>query len=161
LEFLDIGGGLPAANEFVYETDIYQKLPTLISELFPKIKIISEAGRNIVADAVNLETKVISLKKTGANKFQVNVDTNIMHFPCYYEKKYWIEYISVNKTKKQPTEIEIFGNSCMQIDKISDLMMVEQPPKVGDKVTIHNIGAYSHSQAANFITEVPEVKTYE
>jgi len=161
LEFLDIGGGLPAANEFVYETDIYQKLPTLVSELFPKIKIISEAGRNIVADAVNLETKVISLKKTGANKFQVNVDTNIMHFPCYYEKKYWIEYISVNKTKKQPTEIEIFGNSCMQIDKISDLMMVEQPPKVGDKVTIHNIGAYSHSQAANFITEVPEVKTYE
>lgn len=161
LEFLDIGGGLPAANEFIYETEIYQKLPALVSELFPKTKIISEAGRNIVANAVNLETKIISLKKTGTNKFQVNVDANIMHFPCYYEKKYWVEYIPTKKAKKQPTEIEVFGNSCMQIDKISDLMMIEQTPKVGDRVTIHNIGAYSHSQAANFITKVPEVKIYE
>ncbi|MEW6408354.1 MAG: hypothetical protein AB1465_06740 [Patescibacteria group bacterium] len=161
LEFLDIGGGLPAANEFIYEAEIYQRLPVLVSELFPKVKIISEAGRNIVADAVDLKTKVISLKKTGTDKFLVNVDTNIMHFPCHYEKKYWVEYIPASKAEKQPTEIEIFGNSCMQIDKISDLMMIGQTPKIGDKVVIHNIGAYSHSQAANFITKVPEVKTHE
>ena len=87
IEFLDIGGGLPAANEFVYDSEIYQKLPSLISELSPELKIISEAGRNIVADAVNLEAKVISLKKTGENKFQVNIDTNIMHFQCFFENK--------------------------------------------------------------------------
>lgn len=161
VEFLDIGGGLPAANEFVYDSEIYQKLPNLISELFPKIKIISEAGRNIVADAVNLEAKVISLKKTGENKFHVNIDTNIMHFQCFFEKKFWVEYKSKNKHDKQPTEIEICGNSCMQIDKISDSMMIEQSPEVGDDVVIHNIGAYSHSQAADFITKIPKVKIYE
>ena len=84
-----------------------------------------------------------------------------MHFPCYYEKKYWLEYIPTNKAKKQPTEIEIFGNSCMQIDKISDSMMIEQNPEVGDEVVIHNIGAYSHSQATDFITKIPKVKIYE
>ena len=73
IEFLDIGGRLPAANEFVYYSEIYQKLPSLVLELFPELKIISEAGRNIVADAVNLEAKVISIKKTGENKFQVNM----------------------------------------------------------------------------------------
>lgn len=161
IEFLDVGGGLPAANEFVYEPEIYQKLPTLISDLFPKIGIISEAGRNIVADTVNLEAKVISLKKTGENKFQVNIDTNIMHFQCFFEKKFWVEYKPKNKHKKQPTEIEICGNSCMQIDKISDLMMIGQSPEIGDEVTIHNIGAYSHSQAADFISTIPEVKIYE
>jgi diaminopimelate decarboxylase len=161
IEFLDIGGGLPAANEFVYEFETYQKLPTLISDLFPKIKIISEAGRNIVADAVNLETKVISLKKTGENKFQVNIDTNIMHFQCFFEKKFWVEYKPKNKRKKQPTEIEICGNSCMQIDKISNSMIIEQSPEIGDEVIIHNIGAYSYSQAANFISAIPEVKIYE
>jgi len=57
--------------------------------LSPELKIISEAGRKIVADAVNLEAKVISLKKTGENKFQVNIDTNIMHFQCFFEKKFW------------------------------------------------------------------------
>lgn len=161
LEFLDIGGGLPAANEFVYESEIYQKLPNLISELFPEAEIISEAGRNIVADAVNLEAKVISLKKTGENKFQVNIDTNIMHFQCFFEKKFWVEYKPKSKNNKQPTEIEIFGNSCMQIDKISDLMMIRETPRVGDKVIIHNIGAYSYSQAANFISKVPVLKTHE
>jgi len=161
IEFLDIGGGLPAANEFVYDSETYQKLPSLISELFPELKIISEAGRNIVADAVNLEAKVISLKKTGENKFQVNIDTNIMHFQCFFEKKFWVEYKPKSKNNKQPTEIEICGNSCMQIDKISDSIMIEQNPEVGDKVIIHNIGAYSHSQAADFITKIPKVKIYE
>jgi len=161
LEFLDIGGGLPAANEFVYDFEIYRKLPSLISELFPKLKIISEAGRNIVADTVNLEAKVISLKKTGENKFQVNIDTNIMHFQCFFEKKFWVEYKAKSKNNKQPTEIEICGNSCMQIDKISESIMIEQNPEVGDEVIIYNIGAYSHSQAADFITTIPEVKTYE
>lgn len=161
IEFLDIGGGLPAANEFVYESEIYQKLPNLISELFPEAKIISEAGRNIVADAVNLEARIISLKRTGENKFQVNIDTNIMHFQCFFEKKFWVEYKNKSKKNKQPTEIEICGNSCMQIDKISDSMIIEQSPEVGDEVIIHNIGAYSYSQATNFITAIPEVKIYE
>jgi len=88
IEFLDIGGGLPAANEFVYDSETYQKLPSLISELFPELKIISEAGRNIVADAVNLEAKVISLKKTGENKFQVNIDTNIMIFNVFLKRNF-------------------------------------------------------------------------
>ncbi|MCX8008488.1 MAG: hypothetical protein N3A54_02155 [Patescibacteria group bacterium] len=161
LEFLDIGGGLPAANEFIYESEIYQKLPVLVYETFHKVKIISEAGRNIVADAVDLATKVISCKKTGVNKFQVNIDANIMHFPCYYEKKYWVEYIPKQQAKKQPTEVEIFGNSCMQIDRISDLIMIDQAPRVGDKVIIHNIGAYSYSQSANFISSFPKVKIHE
>jgi diaminopimelate decarboxylase len=160
LEFLDIGGGLPAQNEFVYEDEIYQKLPSLVSELFSKVKIISEVGRNIIADAVNLETEVISLKKIGSNKFHVNVDTNVMHFPCYYEQKYWVEYTPMYKSEKQPTEIEIFGNSCMQVDRISNFMVIEQAPNVGDKVVVHNIGAYSSSQAANFITEVPKIKIH-
>jgi len=161
LEFLDIGGGLPAANEFVYESEIYKKLPSLISELFPKVKVISEVGRNIVADAVNLKAKVISSKKTGENKFQVNIDTNIMHFQCFFEKNFWVEYKPKSKNNKQPTEIEICGNSCMQIDKISNSMMIEQNPEIGDEVVIHNIGAYSHSQATDFITKIPKVKIYE
>lgn len=124
LEYLDIGGGLPASNEFVYEQQIYEILPDLISNIFPGIKIINEAGRNIVADAVDLETKIISKKKTANNKFQINIDTNIMQIPCVYEKKFWVEYIQNNKSKKAEVEIEIFGNSCMQIDKIANSVLI-------------------------------------
>lgn len=161
LEFLDIGGGLPAANEFVYNHDVYQTLPDLIAKLFPKTKIISEAGRNIVADTMDLETEIISIKRTGKDKFRVNVDANILHFPCVYEKKFWVEYKPLKGTQKFPIAIEICGNSCMQIDKIADSMLINQEPQTGDKIIIHNIGAYSHSQAANFITLIPEVKSNE
>jgi len=161
LEYLDIGGGLPASNEFVYQQEIYEKLPSLISNVFPSLKIISEAGRNIVADAMDLETMVISQKRIGVGKFQVNIDTNIMHIPSAYEKKFWLEYKFNKKSKKESIESEIYGNSCMQIDKIADSVLIAQEPTVGDKVIIHNIGAYSYSQAADFITPVPDVKTNE
>jgi diaminopimelate decarboxylase len=49
----------------------------------------------------------------------------------------------------------------MQIDKISDSVLNTQEPTIGDIVIIHNIGAYSYSQASNFITPVPEVETNE
>ena len=161
IEYLDIGGGLPGANEFIFEQEIYQKLPKLISETFPKIRILSEVGRNVVADAVDLETKIISLKKIGEGKFQVNIDANVLHFPCVFEKKFWVEYITNEKKIKKPTEIEIYGNSCMQIDKITDSTLIEQEPLIGDRIIIHNVGAYSISQAANFISQVPKVITNE
>lgn len=158
IEFLDIGGGLPAANEFIYNKDIYETLPTLIIKFFSDIKIISEAGRNIVSDAVDINAKIISLKKGNDNKFQINIDTNIMHFQCFFEKKFWLEYVPTKKWSKKPVEIEICGNSCMQIDKLTDSMMIEQFPQVNDEIIIHNVGAYSYSQAANFISEIPKTK---
>ena len=161
LEFLNIGGGLPAANDFIHQSDIYQKLPGMIAEIFPKLKIISEAGRNIVADAVNIESRVISVKQLNFDQFMVAVDTNIMHFQCFFEKRFWIEYQVSTKKQKSPKEIVIFGNSCMQIDKIADNVIIHQEPSVGDRVIIHGVGAYSYSQAANFISKIPEVKIYE
>ena len=91
----------------------------------------------------------------------MNVDTNVMHIPCTYEKKFWVEYKPGEKSKKESIELEIYGNSCMQIDKIVSSVLITQEPAVGDKITIHNICAYSYSQAANFITPVPEVKNNE
>lgn len=160
-EFLDIGGGLPAANEDIYSHEVYNILPKLITNFFPDIRIISEAGRNIIADAVNIESKVISKKKIRPNQFDVAVDTNIMHFPCFHEKKFWLEYLPARKNKKSPTKITVFGNSCMQIDEIMNNIMIEQEPFIGDKVIIHNVGAYSISQAANFISKMPKIITHE
>ena len=159
ISFFDIGGGLPGANEFIFWKDVYENLPNLVKEFFPNTKIISEAGRNIVSDAVDMKTKIISIKRTGEDSFNVAVDTNIMHFQCVFEKKFWIEYLSIKKVKNNPTKINIFGNSCMQIDKIAEKFLIDQIPAVGDKIIIHNIGAYSYSQAANFISPIPEVET--
>lgn len=162
ITFINIGGGLPAASEFIFEEDIYKRLPLLIKNIFPKIKIISEAGRNIVSDAIDIEARVISIRKKSDGQFDVSIDTNIMHFQCYFEKKFWIEFISNKKNNKGGSVVvSIFGNSCMQIDKIAENLIINQIPMVGDKIIIHNIGAYSFSQASNFISLIPLIKVYE
>ncbi len=162
ITFVNIGGGLPAANEFIFEKDIYEKLPLLIKNIFPKIKIISEAGRNIVSDTMDIEANIISIRKNTNSYFDVVVDTNIMHFQCYFEKKFWIEFMPKQKNKKEEIiKINIFGNSCMQIDKIAENLIINQKPVVGDKIIIHNVGAYSFSQASNFISPIPSIKVYE
>jgi len=162
ITFVNIGGGLPVANEFIFEKDIYEKLPLLIKNIFPKIKIISEVGRNIVSDAIDIEANIISIRKNADNCFDVTIDTNIMHFQCYFEKKFWIEFVPTQKNKKEEIiKVNIFGNSCMQIDKIAENLIINQKPVVGDKIIIHNVGAYSFSQASNFISPIPLIKIYE
>lgn len=161
ISYLDIGGGLPGANEFVYESQVYEELPILIKKNFPNAYIISEAGRNVVADAMHIKANVISLKRISKDSYQVNIDTNIMHAQCLFQKKHNVEYESKKGDKTSPVEIRIFGDSCMQIDKISDEILIPNVPQKGDVVFIRNIGAYSHSQAANFISEIPEVEIYE
>jgi len=158
LQYLDIGGGLPASNEVFHTKTVYEKLPKLIKSTFPDVLIVSEAGRNIVSDAMDLEAQIISHKRVSENKFQVSLDVNVLHFPCFYTKKHWIEFLPKNDEVKYPVEIEIFGNSCMQIDKISDFFLIKQKPEVGDTIIIHDIGAYSISQASNFISNIPKVK---
>ena len=80
ITFINIGGGLPAANGFIFKEDIYKKLPLLIKNIFPKVKIISEAGRNIVSDAIDIEANIISIRKNADNYFYLIIDTNIIHF---------------------------------------------------------------------------------
>lgn len=160
LEFLDIGGGLPGASEILYQNTVYDRLPQLIrSKTKNDILIISEVGRHLVEDVFDLEASIISLKKIAADTFDVTIDTNITHFPCFWEKKFGIEYQPINITDKKPVFINIFGNSCMQIDKIADSFLISQVPQVGDKILLTKLGAYSLSQATNFITPIPEILT--
>ncbi len=159
LEYIDIGGGFPGASEEMYSNIIYNKLPDLIKTMMPdNITIISEVGRNLIEDTFNMKTSVISKKKISEDKFDIVIDTNILHFPCYWEKKFGIDYIVKNANKDQkPININIFGNSCMQIDKIADNFLIACEPNINDNVIISKIGAYSVSQASNFITKIPNI----
>ena len=135
-------------------------MPELIANSPVKnLAIFSEVGRYVVANSFNLETQVISVKKVADHEYDIAIDTNILHFPCYWEKKFSIDYQSKDKSReKAPTAVNIFGNSCMQVDKIAPNYLIPVKPSVGDKVVIENVGAYSLSQASNFISKIPTVR---
>jgi len=161
IEYIDIGGGLPGADESLMNKRMYSDLPSLISEFtnnFGKdTRIISEVGRNLVQNVFDIESSIVSTKLIDAEVTDVVIDTNIMHFPCFWEKKFGIEYFPINK-KKQVNTINIFGNSCMQVDKILENQLVTFKPQVGDKIVLTKVGAYSLSQASNFISKIPDIE---
>lgn len=160
LTYIDIWGWLPAQNEFMYHDDIYERLPVLIKTFFSNLYIISEVWRYVVWNGVSLQATIIS-KTLENGRYRVNIDTNIMHFPCFFEKKYYLEYFSKQCTQRRDVvHVEVFGNSCMQIDKMGDLVL-DHIPEIWDSVMIHNIWAYSFSQASNFISLIPNFQIYE
>ena len=162
IEYIDIWWWLPWSNEFVYHNQVFEELPKLINEFFPNKFIISESWRYIVSNWIKLEANVISIINENNNKNKVNIDTNIMHFPCYFEKKYSIDYVVCeNDSISTVSNLEIFGNSCMQIDKIWENIIIKWKPNIWDKVIINNIWAYSFSQAANFISLIPKFEVHE
>ena len=157
LKYIDIGGGLPGSSELLYHKAMYDDLPNLIKKYIrDDILVISEVGRNLVEDVMDLETKIVSIKDFG-DTIDIVIDTNIMHFPCFWEKKFNIEIIPENKILTEPIQVNIFGNSCMQVDKIQEGYFINFKPAVGDTVIITKVGAYSLTQASNFITEIPQI----
>ena len=159
IDFIDIGGGLPGSNDLIYYKAMYFELPEIMKNNFKKTKIISEVGRNLVENSFLLKAQVVSTKLIGSDTFNISIDTNIMHFPCFWEKKFSVEYLKTKKfSEKVFYKINIFGNSCMQIDNIVNNLIVNSEPSVDDYVIINNIGAYSISQASNFITDIPKVR---
>lgn len=158
LKYIDIGGGLPGASDILFSKAIYENLPSIVKTNTPHgIKIFSEVGRNLIEDTFDLEAKIISKKHLSQDSTNVVIDTNIMHFPCFWEKRYGIEYKTNGNKQKIATNLNIFGNSCMQIDKIAENFLSTSQPEIGDKVVLTKLGAYSLSQASNFISDIPSI----
>ena len=159
LKYIDIGGGLPGSSEIIYQKTIYEDLPKLVSQYISKdILVISEVGRNLVENVFDLDATIVSVKDFG-DTMDVVIDTNIMHFPCFWEKKFDVEIKSNSKNpNQQATQVNIYGNSCMQIDKIQQAYFCGFKPIVEDSVIITKVGAYSITQASNFITQIPKIK---
>jgi hypothetical protein len=116
LKYIDIGGGLPGANEYMYQTLIYEKLPELIANSPVKnLAIFSEVGRYVVVNAFNLETQVVSVKQVADHEYDIAIDTNILHFPCYDESVILFSFL---KDKMDYLGIELLAPSIEVLKKI-------------------------------------------
>lgn len=159
LEFLDIGGGYVESFDERFQKNMYEIVPGMIHRYFSKLQIFSEFGRNIVSNAFDLKSKISSLKKVGNQKYVINLDLNIYHFMCFFDHRYEI-ICQQAKTQKEKTQftLDIYGNSCMQIDALASNFCTNIKPSPGDVFFIKNIGAYSISMASNFICNKPKIR---
>jgi len=169
LDYIDLGGGLPSANnlkgaylpgvDMIPSVDEYaeaiatglinsplqpQELPTLIME----------TGRALVDEAGCILGTVISNKRLTSGKRATIMDfgVNLLFTSFWYNHK----INPAQSTTDYLEDMEIFGPLCMNIDVIRESISLP-PMKKGDHVVVQNTGAYNVTQWMQFITLRPNI----
>ena len=139
IEWLDVGGGWPAA------TGLAGHLDAVRAALGPRAPaLILEPGRALVRDAGWLLARVVERRGGGA----VVVDAGVTQVPCVLWKRSPVRPAAPRPGRARPTDL--YGPLCLQHDALA--REVPLPPlREGDLVWIGQAGAYAMAQASPFI----------
>jgi diaminopimelate decarboxylase len=139
IEWLDLGGGWPAA------AGLAGHLAAARAALGPGAPpLVLEPGRALVRDAGWLLTRVVARRGRGA----VVVDAGVTQVPCVLWKRSPVHPAEPREGAERPTDL--FGPLCLQHDALA--REVPLPPlRPGDLVWIGQAGAYAMAQASPFI----------
>jgi diaminopimelate decarboxylase len=139
IEWLDLGGGWPAAAAMGPHLDAVREA------LGPEPPhLVVEPGRALVRDAGWLLARVVERRRAGS----VVIDVGITQVPCVLWKRSPVRPAEPRDGVERPTDL--FGPLCLQHDAVA--REVPLPPlRVGDLVWIGQAGAYGMAQASPFI----------
>lgn len=139
IEWLDLGGGWPAATALGPYRDVVE------DALGPdRPSLILEPGRALVRDAGWLLVRVVDRRGRG----RVVVDAGITHVPCVLWRR---SPVMPARPRSGPVRsTDLLGPLCLQHDVIA--RAVDLPPlRTGDLVWLGQAGAYAAAQASPFI----------
>jgi diaminopimelate decarboxylase len=158
LDRFDIGGGLGIRYETDDVTDEMQMLKTygdMVTQVFtsrfgakPKIEILAEPGRIIVARSGLLVSEVQYVKRAPAKTFAV-VDTGMHHLlrPALYQAKHRI--LPVAPSHSAPQSYDVVGPICESSDVLAKNVSLPEV-KEGDLLAIADAGAYGFAMANTY-----------
>ncbi len=169
LDYIDLGGGFASHNTLIGQylpaeevvPSIEQYADAITSGLFQlSLKpedlpmLILETGRALIDNAGYLITSVIANKRlsTGRRAVIVDAGVNLLFTSFWYKHK-----VSPAQPASVHTEDAVlYGPLCMNIDVLRDGILLPTL-KQGDRLVLHNVGAYNVTQWMQFITYRPNV----
>jgi len=166
IELLDIGGGVPATYVDRIPTikEIAQVINNSIDEHIPdNIRIISEPGRYISADASVIVSKVIGRAHRGSEEWlfldmgvfqglMESLEMSNWRFPVFTKRG--------NGSRPSSTPFTLTGPSCDAYDTIGFEYFLPPDLDVGDRLYIGSAGAYTTVYESNFNGFEPPEKYY-
>lgn len=162
LEFIDLGGGIPARydNDKVLKSEVYIKellrVAKKLQSMFPGVRIAIEPGRVIAAPALNLYTSVVDIKRYKSPPVVI-VDTSVFIglIEAVYGVTYPLSLVRVSKSETRP--FTIAGITCDGCDVIYPNVELPKDLKVGDLLKISLAGAYTTSWEKVHLLSWPEI----
>jgi diaminopimelate decarboxylase len=166
--FLDCGGGFASGmpetlrNQLGYEVatlaEYGDRIGRRLAELFPAggVEFLCEPGTGILADAGVVVTPVLDVKTCGGRSLAVVDGTYFTMNPLRSAARPLCALIPSGETAESvPPPVGIYGNSCMDIDRLVDDF--GSSVGVGDILIFGQKGAYAACMASPFIQGIPAV----
>ncbi len=142
IEHLDLGGGLGVS----YDGSRVPTAQEYAAAVLPVVResglaIVLEPGRQIVAPAGALLTRVVDVKEAGGDKLFVVMDTGMTELirPMLYNSFHRIEPIV--DSGAPPTLCDVVGPLCESSDTLGKDRMLPRP-RVGELYAVLDTGAY-------------------
>lgn len=151
-DFLNLGGGFPAAYHSEHNTTINQIGQVIneeINDLPDYFRIIAEPGRYICAEAGHLLAQVISTTVRN-NQMWAYLDTGVFHGTFEPHCSDAFLYHTETVSNKPRVKFTVAGPTCDSMDIVSKNMYLPHNLEDGDFVVFRNAGAYSITYATNF-----------
>jgi len=161
LEFVDMGGGfgIPYRKQQGEDTidlvPFRKRLDAVIEDFVQaygrRIKVKSEPGRYIVAEAGVLLGRVHSIKEnSGVTYVGTDIGFNVLQRVVMYGAHHDIEiYRGGNLVEGEGTAVTIVGNICESGDKLAENRQLPEI-KLGDAIGVMDAGAYGYSMASTY-----------
>jgi diaminopimelate decarboxylase len=163
IESLDIGGGYATRNTLRgvmlpgsatapsyadYAQAVTAPLRTHAKRFRSKPTLTLEPGRGLVDECAKFIGTVLAVKRPQDSQQTAILDVGVHILPTAY----WYEH-EVSPTRddgKALAHWRLAGNLCMQIDVIREEVILPELSR-GDRLIIHDVGAYNFSQSMQFI----------
>ena len=159
IEHIDLGGGLGVS----YDGSPVPTAHEYADAVLPAVKdsgfhLVLEPGRNIIAPAGVLLSRVVDVKEQPGGKLFVILDAGMTELirPMLYGAYHAVE--PVEETRATPALCDVVGPLCETSDTVGKDRTLGRP-EVGDLFAIRDTGAYAAVMASNYNrrTLAPEV----
>lgn len=150
IEHVDLGGGLGVSYDGTVVPTAREYADALLPELRDSgLTLVLEPGRNIMAPAGALLTRVVDVKEQGANKLFVVLDAGMTELirPMMYSAFHRIE--PVEPSDAPEVVADIVGPLCESSDTLGRDRRIPRP-EVGDLFAVLDTGAYGSVMASNY-----------
>jgi len=155
LEFLDIGGGLPAnySNETVKLTDFTRVIKTALATYLPySLRIIIEPGRYLVAESSVIAATIIGIERREETNWlylDMGVFQGLMEVLEISDWQFPLAS-SIDGSSFKKDRYILTGPSCDPYDIITESAVLPSVLSTGDRIYIGSSGAYTTSYGSNF-----------
>ena len=171
---LDFGGGFPSRNHLKPEFDLpggsvrngdfWLPYAEVICSRMERARdlfdrrptLVLEPGRAVVDGCTQLLCSVVGKKSVAdeGNAVIVDAGVNLVPTACYYDHGLSAARAPGEVSGTGLEAVDVYGPLCMQTDKLRHQALLP-PLKIGDILTIADVGAYCHTQSVQFISTRP------